>query len=72
MSKSYKTLTIGKTRLLRRGNIQTWIKAELLTEFDSEPTLEDIADIITDIDTILIQEEETENVRWNATKNQHR
>ena len=72
--KMYKTrtLTIGKSRLLRRGNLQTWVKAEVMGEFDSDPTLEDVIDMITDIDTILNEEEATENVRWNSLKDQPR
>ena len=67
-----RTLTIGKSRLLRRGNLQTWVKAEVMGEFDSDPTLEDVIDMITDIDTILNEEEVTENVRWNSLKDQPR
>ena len=67
-----RTLTIGKSRLLRRGNLQTWVKAEVMGEFDSDPTLEDVRDMITDIDTILNEEEVTENVRWNSLKDQPR
>ena len=70
----YKTtsITIGKSRLLRRGNLQTWVKAEITGEFESDPDLQDIADMIGDIDTILNEEESTENVRWNGIKNQQR
>ena len=67
-----RTLTIGKSRLLRRGNLQTWVKAEVMGEFDNDPTLEDVRDMITDIDTILNEEEVTENVRWNSLKDQPR
>ena len=67
-----RTLTIGKSRLLRRGNLQTWVKAEVMGEFDTDPTLEDVRDMITDIDTILNEEEVTENVRWNSLKDQPR
>ena len=67
-----RTLTIGKSRLLRRGNLQTWVKAEVMGEFDSDPTLEDVRDMITDIDTILNEEEVTENVRWSSLKDQPR
>lgn len=67
-----RTLTIGKSRLLRRGNLQTWVKAEVMGEFDSDPTLEDVIDMITDIDTILNEEEATENDRWNSLKDQPR
>ena len=67
-----RTLTIGKSRLLRRGNLQTWVKAEVMGEFDSDPTLEDVRDMITDIDTVLNEEEVTENVRWNSLKDQPR
>ena len=67
-----RTLTIGKSRLLRRGNLQTWIKAEVMGEFDTDPTLDDVRDMITDIDTILNEEEVTENVRWSSLKDQPR
>lgn len=67
-----RTLTIGKSRLLRRGNLQTWVKAEVMGEFDIDPTLEDVRDMITDIDTILNEEEATENARWNSLKDQPR
>ena len=67
-----RTLTIGKSRLLRRGNLQTWVKAEVMGEFDTDPTLEDVRDMITDIDTILNEEEVTENDRWNSLKDQPR
>ena len=67
-----RTLTIGKSRLLRRGNLQTWVKAEVMGEFDTDPTLDDVRDMITDIDTILNEEEVTENVRWNSLKDQPR
>ena len=67
-----RTLTIGKSRLLRRGNLQTWVKAEVMGEFDTDPTLEDVRDMITDIDTILNEEEATENVRWSSLKDQPR
>ena len=67
-----RTLTIGKSRLLRRGNLQTWVKAEVMGEFETDPTLEDVRDMITDIDTILNEEEVTENVRWNSLKDQPR
>ena len=67
-----RTLTIGKSRLLRRGNLQTWVKAEVMGEFDSDPTLDDVRDMITDIDTILNEEEVTENVRWSSLKDQPR
>ena len=67
-----RTLTIGKSRLLRRGNLQTWVKAEVMGEFDTDPTLDDVRDMITDIDTILNEEEVTENVRWSSLKDQPR
>ena len=67
-----RTLTIGKSRLLRRGNLQTWVKAEVMGEFETDPTLDDVRDMITDIDTILNEEEVTENVRWNSLKDQPR
>ena len=41
-------------------------------EFDIDPTLEDVRDMITDIDTILNEEEATENARWNSLKDQPR
>ena len=41
-------------------------------EFDTDPTLEDVIDMITDIDTILNEEEVTENVRWSSLKDQPR
>ena len=67
-----RTLTIGKSRLLRRGNLQTWVKAEVMGEFETDPTLDDVRDMITDIDTILNEEEVTENVRWSSLKDQPR
>lgn len=67
-----RTLTIGKSRLLRRGNLQTWVKAEVTGEFDTDPALDDVRDMITDIDTILNEEEATENVRWSSLKDQPR
>ena len=41
-------------------------------EFASDPILDDVRDMITDIDTILNEEEVTENVRWNSLKDQPR
>ena len=62
-------MTLGKSRLLRRGNLQTWIKAEILTEFEGEPSIDDVREIIRDIDEILKEEEVTENARWDGLKN---
>ena len=67
--KTYKSMTLGKSRLLRRGNLQTWIKAEILTEFEGEPSIDDVREIIRDIDEILKEEEVTENARWDGLKN---
>lgn len=41
-------------------------------EFDTDPTLDDVRDMIMDIDTILNEEEVTENVRWSSLKDQPR
>lgn len=70
--KTVKSMSIGKSRLLRKGNLQTWIKAELLVEFEEEPTITDVREIINDIDAILKEEEVTENARWNASENKLR
>ena len=62
--KQTRAITLAKTRLIRRGKIQTWLKAEITTEFvDREPTMEDIHEVISDIDIILTAEEETEYAR---------
>lgn len=62
-------MTLGKSRLLRRGNLQTWIKAEILTEFEGGPSIDDVREIIRDIDEILKEEEVSENARWDGLKN---
>ena len=41
-------------------------------EFDTDPDLDDVRDMITDIDTILNEEEVTEDVRWSSLKDQPR
>lgn len=68
----YKTklIAVGKSRLLRRGSLQTWVKAEITGEFDTDPTIADIQEMIANISTILDEEEATENARWNAIKDQ--
>ena len=63
-----RTISIGKTRLVRSGNLQTWIKAESLVEFETEPTLEDIDEALLDINTILDKEEKEEVERWALMK----
>ena len=63
-----RTISIGKTRLVRSGNLQTWIKAEIQTEFETAPTLEDIDEVLLDINTILDKEEKEEVERWALMK----
>lgn len=72
MKGNYRVLSIGKTRLVRRGSLQTWLKAEVQIDIDSKPTVEDIEEVVSDIDDILQLEENTEHARWDETKNQQR
>ena len=68
--KQTRSITLAKTRLVRRRKIQTWLKAEITTEYrDQEPTMDDVYEMISDIDAILITEEESEYARWNESKN---
>ena len=67
-----RTLVIGKSRLLRAGNLQTWLKAEVIVDFEIDPTEANVQEIIEGIDHILLKEEETENARWNEVKDQSR
>ena len=72
MKGNYRVLSIGKTRLVRRGSLQTWLKAEVQIDIDSKPTVEDIEEVVSDIDDILQLEENTEHARWDEIKNQSR
>ena len=72
MKGNYRVLSIGKTRLVRRGSLQTWLKAEVQIDIDSKPTVEDIEEVVSDIDDILQLEENTEHARWDEIKNQQR
>lgn len=72
MKGNYRVLSIGKTRLVRRGSLQTWLKAEVQIDIDSKPSVEDIEEVVSDIDDILQLEENTEHARWDEIKNQQR
>lgn len=72
MKGNYRVLSIGKTRLVRRGSLQTWLKAEVQIDIDSKPSVEDIEEVVSDIDDILQLEENTEHARWDEIKNQSR
>ena len=70
--KRYKNLIIGKSRSLKQGKLETWIKAELLAEFDGEITEEDVVEVIEDIDKILEMEEQSERRKWENNKDKFR
>jgi len=68
MPNRVKTITVGKTRLVRSKTLQTWIKAEATVECDGDPTIEEVEDMISDIDMILDKEEVTEHERWGKIR----
>ena len=71
--KRYKNLIVGKSRSLKKGKLETWIKAELMVEIDSEElTVEDVEETIADVDAILDKEEQSERERWNEIENKFR
>ena len=72
MKANYRVLSVGKTRLVRRGSLQTWLKAEIQIDLDSKPSVEDIEEVVSDIDDILQLEENTEHARWDEIKSQQR
>lgn len=69
MPNRVKTITVGKTRLVRSKTLQTWIKAEATVECDGDPTIEEVEEMIADIDMILDKEEVTEHARWDKIRN---
>lgn len=54
------------------GKRETWIKTDVTQEFEVEPTLNDIKDMLGDIETILEMEEADERRYWAANKDQSR
>lgn len=65
----YKTLMVGKSRLIRRGKMETWIKADLVIEFEDEGLAicaSTVKEAINDIELTLEMEARREYERWDA------
>ena len=65
-------MVIGKSRSLKQGKLETWLKAELLVEFDDVITEDDVVEVINDIDDILEMEEQSERRKWEVDKDKFR
>lgn len=65
------SVTVGKSRSVKRGKLECWVRAELTATFlESEiPTDQEITELLEEVERILNQQEELENARWNAAKN---
>jgi hypothetical protein len=65
------SITVGKSRSVKRGKLECWVRAELTaTLLEPEvPTDQEITELLEEVERILKQQEESENARWNAAKN---
>ena len=65
------SITVGKSRSVRRGKLECWVRAELTATFlEAEvPTDQEIEELLDEVERILIQQEEIEHARWDKVKN---
>lgn len=65
-----RTLTVGKSRSLKKGRLETWIKAEAQATFNEGEDLTEgsLLDLLATVEEVLSKQEEEENARWNCNK----
>ena len=66
------SMTVGKSRKLRRGRDETWLRCEVVADFSSQPSEEQVNELLSVVEETLQMEEHIELERWNAAQNQFR
>lgn len=66
------SMTVGKSRSLKRGRNETWIKCDVRASFDEPPTEEQVNELLSIVEDTLDLEEQIERERWDALKDQSR
>ena len=62
------TITVGKSRSLKRGRSEAWLKCDVQASFDEPPTEAQVNELLSIVEETLDMEEDIERDRWNAAK----
>lgn len=66
------TITVGKSRSVKRGRQETWVKCSVRASFDEPPTETQVNELLSIVEETLDMEEALEHKRWNAAEDQFR
>ena len=66
------TITVGKSRSLKRGRNEAWLKCSVRASFDEPPTESQVNELLSIVEETLDMEEDIERERWNAAEDQFR
>lgn len=66
------TITVGKSRSLKRGRSDAWLKCDVQASFDEPPTEAQVNELLSIVEETLEMEEALEHKRWNAAEDQFR
>lgn len=62
------TMTVGKSRSIKRGKLEVWVKCDISASFDEPPSEEQVNELLSIVEETLDMEESSERRRWNALK----
>ena len=66
------SITVGKSRSVKRGKNEAWLKCSVRASFDEPPTEEQVNELLSVVEETLEMEEHIERQRWDAAKDQFR